>query len=106
MRCGYCGRFMADVDYGLEYGSEWVCSKQLDHIVADPEHWTVGTLDTALRVAKARAGLDPDQAYQPAEFIEHLDQQWRQPFWECQLDRVAAAEVRSTDTTNETGEDR
>ena len=92
-QCGYCGRFMAVVDYGAEYGSEPVCSKQFDHIVADPEHWTVGTLDEAVRVAKARAAYDPDTMLLPAVFIEHLDKEWRQPFWERQVGRVLAADV-------------
>lgn len=39
-KCGYCGRYMALVDYGTEYGSEWVCSQQDKHIEADPDHWT------------------------------------------------------------------
>lgn len=39
-RCGYCGRFMALVDYGAEYGVEWVCSQQAKHVQDDPEHWT------------------------------------------------------------------
>jgi|SRR6185312_14491429 len=92
-RCPYCGRFMADVDYGAEYGSEWVCSKQFDHIVADPEHWSVGSLDTAVRVAKARAGLDPDQPYLPITFIDHLDEEWRKPFWEQQLEAIVGLPV-------------
>jgi hypothetical protein len=79
-------------DYGAEYGSEWVCSKQFDHIVADPDHWTVGTLDTAVRVAKARAGLDPDAMHKPALFVEHLDTEWRDPFWDRQISRVVAQE--------------
>lgn len=41
MRCGYCGRFMRLADYGAEFGSEWVCSQQVDHIIADPQHWSV-----------------------------------------------------------------
>lgn len=40
-RCSYCGRFMALVDYGAEFGTDWVCSKQAEHILADPEHWSV-----------------------------------------------------------------
>lgn len=87
-RCGYCGRFMSTVDYGAGYGIEWVCSKQFDHIVSDPEHWSVGSLGMAVRVAKARAGLDPDENHPPASFIDHLDQEWREPFWEKQISRV------------------
>lgn len=44
-RCDYCGRFTALVDYGAEWGTEWVCSQQRRHAVADPEHWTVPDLD-------------------------------------------------------------
>ena len=89
-RCGYCGRFMSLVDYGAEFGSEWVCSRQFDHIVSDPEHWTIGSLDQAVRVAKARAGLDPDLPEVPSRFIDHLDEEWCRPFWERQVGRVTA----------------
>ncbi|WP_152545384.1 hypothetical protein [Microbacterium sp. CH12i] len=82
---------MAAIDYGLSYGTEWVCSKQFDHIVADPAHWTVSDLDTAVRVAKMRAGLDPDQKHLPATFIDHMDEEWRMPFWKAQLEAIVAA---------------
>lgn len=90
-RCEDCGRFMSSVDYGADFGTELVCSRQFEHIVADPEHWTIGSLDMAVRVAKARAGLDPDALHSPATFIDHLDPEWRRPFWERQLDRVVEA---------------
>ena len=96
--CPYCGRFMAFVDLGAFYGTEWVCSQQFEHIVADPDHWTIGSLDQAVRVAKARAGLDPEVLAQPVEFIDHLDEKWRRPFWERQVDRVL------TPTTENEGE--
>ncbi len=87
-QCGYCGRFMAFVDYGVEFGSEWVCSRQEEHIAADPEHWLIGSLDVAVRVAKIRAGVDPDMPQLPAVFVDHMDAEWRRPFWESQVDRV------------------
>jgi hypothetical protein len=94
-QCGYCGRYMALVDYGVEYGTGWVCSRQTEHIVADPEHWTIGSLDQAVRIAKIRSGVDPDMHHLPAVFIEHLDAEWRPQFWEHQLDRVIAASAVS-----------
>jgi len=100
--CPYCGRFMARLDYGIEFGEEWVCSRQFEHIVADPDHWTIGTLDKAVSVAKARAGLDPDAAALPATFIEHLDKEWRRPFWERQLDRVVEAAGVATSPSHDT----
>jgi hypothetical protein len=85
-RCKYCGRFMSRVDFGAEFGSEWVCTSLFfNHMVADPEHWSAGSLDEAIRVAKARAGLDPDALAQPIDFLDHLDAEWRQPFWERQV---------------------
>ena len=86
---------MSEVDYGAHYGTEFVCSKQFDHMVADPEHWTIGSLDTAVRVAKARSGLDPDSAHVPALFIDNLDSEWREPFWERQVGRVFAGKERN-----------
>lgn len=56
-QCGYCGRFMAIVDYGAEYGSEAVCSNQEQHVADDPEHWTIGSLEVAVRVAKIQDDL-------------------------------------------------
>lgn len=97
-QCGYCGQYMTLVDYGAEAGSEWVCSRQTEHIVADPEHWTIGSLETAVRVAKMRAGVDPEMPHLPAVFIEHLDEEWRQPFWERQLDRVLSASPEGGET--------
>ena len=90
-RCGYCGRFMRLVEFGAEYGSEWVCARQDWHIAADPAHWSIGSLAIAIRVAKIRAGLEPDDRTLPALFIEHMDPEWRRPFWERQLDRVLAS---------------
>lgn len=46
------------------------------------------TLDEAVRAAKASAGLDPETAHPPVEFIDHLAAEWHGPFWERQLDRV------------------
>lgn len=89
-QCPYCGRFMSLVDYGVEYGTEWVCSRTVWHIATDPEHWTIGSLETAVRVAKIRAGYDPDTLLLPPVFIEHLDKEWRQPFWVSQIERVLA----------------
>lgn len=96
--CPYCGRFMARVDHGVEFGVEWECSKQFEHIVADPDHWTIGSLDMAVRVAKVRAGLAADVPYLPTLFIDHLDEKWRQPFWERQVDRVL--EISAPQSTN------
>jgi hypothetical protein len=59
-----------------------------DRLVDDP-----AGLDEAIRYAKVRAGLDPDQAYPLAQWVEHLEQHWRRPFWESQLDRVVEAEI-------------
>ncbi|MFD6699703.1 MULTISPECIES: hypothetical protein [unclassified Microbacterium] len=41
-RCPYCGRFMAYED-SAEWGERWVCAAQTDHIIADPESWSVLT---------------------------------------------------------------
>ena len=41
-RCGYCGRFMA-YENDTEWGERWVCARQTEHILADPEHWSVLT---------------------------------------------------------------
>lgn len=46
-------------------------------------------IDAAVRQAKLKAGLDPDQLYRPERFIESMEVKWRSPFWERQLDRVA-----------------
>lgn len=89
-KCGYCGRFMKLIDYGAEYGTEWVCSRQDYHVAADPEHWSIGSLDSAVRVAKIRAGLDPYELSLPATFIDFLDKEWRLPFWERQVERILA----------------
>jgi len=40
MKCDYCGRYMSLVDYGAEWGTDWVCSQQAKHIEDDPEHWS------------------------------------------------------------------
>lgn len=97
-QCGYCGRFMALVDYGPEGGMDWVCSRTDWHIAVDPEHWVINSLDTAVRIAKIRAGLDPAQAYPPARFYEHLGPKWEPQFWARQVDRVLEAELASSDS--------
>lgn len=48
------------------------------------------TLDEAVREAKIAAGLNPDEKFPPAYFVHQLAPEWRGPFWERQLDRVAA----------------
>lgn len=60
-------------------------------MTTDPEG-----LDQAVRYAKVRAGLDPDQAYPPAQWTEHLEPHWRRPFWESQVDRVVESGLGST----------
>lgn len=95
-QCGYCGRYMALVDYGLEFGSEWVCSRQIYHIAADPEHWSIDSLQTAVKVAKIRAGLDPDRIYPPAQFYKNLGPKWEPQFWAQQVNRVLEAESSSS----------
>lgn len=65
-RCDYCGRYMAFEDYGADYGCEWVCSRQADHILADPEHWTLSDGTPAHRLSTeqllTRLGTEsPDQ---------------------------------------------
>ena len=42
-KCSYCGRFMAYECDG-EYGEWWKCSRQAEHILADPEYWSVDVL--------------------------------------------------------------
>lgn len=92
-QCGYCGRFMGVVDYGAEYGTELVCSRTDWHIAADPAHWTIGSLETAVRVAKIRAGYGPDMLLLPAVFIDHLDEEWHRAFWDRQIERALAGET-------------
>lgn len=42
-RCPYCGRFMAYLD-DAEWGERWMCAAQADHIMADPESWSVDVI--------------------------------------------------------------
>ena len=42
-KCGYCGRYMRYENDG-EYGEHWMCSRQAEHIVADPKSWSVDTI--------------------------------------------------------------
>lgn len=48
------------------------------------------TLEEAIVAAKVAAGLDPDLKYPAYEFHEHIEERWRQPFWEHQLNHVIA----------------
>lgn len=49
-------------------------------------------LDAAVRDAKTAAGLNPDSAYPPNQFIEHLPNEWHAPFWTRQIDRWIAGQ--------------
>lgn len=42
-RCPYCGWFMRYED-SAEWGEAWVCARQAEHIIADPENWSVDVI--------------------------------------------------------------
>lgn len=50
-----------------------------------PLEWEDETLALAVRVAKAHAGLDPDEKHVPALFIDYLPRSMQQTFWERHL---------------------
>lgn len=50
-------------------------------------------LDEAVREAKVRAGLSPDEKHLPKLFVDHLDPEWRMPFWRRQIEMVVASEM-------------
>lgn len=46
-RCGYCGRFMRTTDFE-GWGTEPYCTRTNDHILADPEHWSIDVENVVL----------------------------------------------------------
>ncbi len=88
-QCPYCGRFMALVDYGAEHGTELVCSKQRQHALSDPEHWTVPELDAlGCRWQRPEGGHE----HEGYSFWVH-----NAPWGECLNSAPADVEVRSHD---------
>ena len=46
-RCGYCGRFMRTKDFD-GWDTEPYCTRTEDHILADPEHWSIDVENVVL----------------------------------------------------------
>jgi hypothetical protein len=62
---------MALDDRGLEWGSEWKCSLQTDHILTDPEHWSVDVIDLGDDATDIDG--DPISGMVPAELLRPED---------------------------------
>lgn len=43
-KCPYCGRFMAYED-SAEWGENWVCARWRQHVLADPESWSIDVIE-------------------------------------------------------------
>jgi len=64
---------MSREDFGAEYGSEWVCSQQRQHILDDPEHWSVYVVDHDLGDGKTYTGPISAHSLTHGELLRALD---------------------------------